>query len=420
MSTQSAGLWRNSDFVKLWVAQTVSLLGSHVSFLALPLIAASSLNATPVQMGVLTTVSTLPALLLGLFAGVWVDRHRRRPILIATDIGQAVLLIVLSGSVVLNVLRMEYLYVLAFGIAAFRLFFDVANQSLLPTLIGRDQLVEGNGKLEMSRSAVAIVGPGVAGGLIQLVTAPLAILFDAVSFLVSALGIASISVSEATAGIPQHQQTMRHAISAGVRLVLGNRSLRALTGALATLSLFTSMLDAVLLLYLTRELRLTPALIGLAFACGSVGFLLGALLQQRATRHFGLNATLIIGVLLTGFGDLLIATGTGTTSTTMIVLVLFVAQFCYGLGQATFRISQISLRQSITPDDMQGRMNATTRFVTAGLIALGGLLGGVLGAAIGLQWTLVVAAVGELLAVAWLLVPLEPLEPLTSTAVAVE
>jgi MFS family permease len=417
MSTQSAGLWRNTDFVKLWVAQTVSLLGSHVSFLALPLIAASTLNATPVQMGVLTTVSTLPALLLGLFAGVWVDRHRRRPILIATDIGQAVLLIVVSVSAVLNVLRMEYLYGLAFGIAAFRLFFDVANQSLLPTLIGRDKLVEGNGKLEMSRSAVAIVGPGLAGGLIQLVTAPLAILFDAVSFLVSALCIASIGVSETTANIPQRQQAMRHAISAGMRLVLGNRSLRALTGVLATLSLFTSMLDAVLLLYLTRELHLAPALIGLAFACGSLGFLLGALLQQRSTRQFGLNATLIAGVLLTGFGDLLIATGTGTSSTVVIVLVLFAGQFCYGLGRTTFNISQISLRQTITPDNMQGRMNATTRFVTAGLIALGGLLGGVLGAAIGLQRTLVVAAVGELLAVAWLLVPLEPL---TSTAVAVE
>ena len=137
MSTQSAGLWRNTDFVKLWSAQTISGLGSAVSFLALPLIAASLLNATPFQMGVLAAVRTLPALLLGLFAGVWVDRHRRRPILIATNIGQAVLLIMVSGAAVLNVLRIEHLYVFAFGLAAFRLFFDVANQSLLPALFGR-------------------------------------------------------------------------------------------------------------------------------------------------------------------------------------------------------------------------------------------------------------------------------------------
>ncbi len=417
MSTQSAGLWRNSYFVKLWVAQTISLLGSAVSFLALPLIAVSFLNATPVQMGMLTAVNTLPALLLGLFAGVWLDRHHRRPILIATDIGQAVLLIVVSGAAVLHALRMEELYMLAFGIAAFSLFFDVADQSLLPALIGRDQLVEGNSKLELSRSAVAIVGPALAGGLIQLATAPRAILFDAGSFFISALCIASMSVSETITSIPQRQQTMRHAIGDGVRLVLDNRSLRALTGALATSALFTSMLDAVLLLYLTRELHLRPGLIGLIFGCGSVGFLLGALLQARATRRCGLRATLMVGLLLTGCGDLLIPTITRTTAGVLVVLVLFAGQFCFGLGRTTFSISQVSLRQRITPDHLLGRMNATTRFVRAACMALGGLLGGLLGVAIGLRGTLVLAAVGEVLTIAWLLTPLEPL---TSTAAVAE
>jgi MFS family permease len=364
-------------------------------------------------MGVLAAVNTLPALLLGLFAGVWVDRHRRRPILIATDIGQAALLIMVSGTAVLHVLRMEELYVLAFAIAAFSLFFDVADQSMLPALIGRDQLVEGNSKLEMSRSAVAIVGPALAGALIQLVTAPLAILFDAGSFFVSALCIASIGVSETIASTRQHQQTMGHAINAGLRLLLGNRALRALTGALATSALFTSMLDAVLLLYLTRELHLAPGLIGLIFGCGSVGFLLGALLQARATRRLGLRATIIVGLLLTGCGDLLIPTVTGTTAGVLIVLVLFGGQFCFGLGRTTFSISQVSLRQSLTPDHLLGRMNATTRFVRAGCMALGGLLGGLLGAAIGLRGTLVLAAVGEILTITWLLLPGEPL---TSTA----
>src|SRR5919202_1896554 len=403
MRMLSAGLWRNADFLKLWIAQAISLLGSAVSFLALPLIAVSFLHATPVQMGVLPTVNTLPALLLGLFAGVWVDRHRRRPILIATDIGQAALLIVVSMAVVLHVLRMEELYVLVFGIAAFGLFFDVADQSLLPTLVGRDQLVEGNSKLEMSRSAVAIAGPALAGILIQLVTGPLAILFDAASFLISALCIASIAVSETVARLPQHQQTLGHAISSGWRLVLSNRALRALTGALATGALFTSMLDAVLLLYLTRELRLAPGLIGLVFGCGSVGFLLGAVLQARAMRRFGPRATLIAGLLLTGLGDLLIPTVTGTTASVLVVLVLFVGQFCFGLGRTTFSISQVSSRQSITPDHLLGRMNATTRFVRAGCMALGGLLGGLLGVAIGLRGTLVLAAVGEVLTIAWLL-----------------
>src|SRR5919202_1987893 len=416
MRMLSAGLWLNSGFVKLWAAQTISLLGSAVSFLALPLIAVSSLHATPVQMGVLAAVNTLPALLLGLFAGVWVDRHRRRPMLIATDIGQAMLLIVVSGAAVLHVLRMEELYVLAFGIAAFNLFFDVADQSLLPTLVGRDQLVEGNSKLEMSRSAVAIVGPALAGALIQLITGPLAILFDVASFLVSALCIASISLSETVARRPQHQQTLGHAISTGWRLVLANRALRALTGALSTGALFTSMLDAVLLLYLTHELHLAPGVIGLFFGCGSVGFLLGALLQARATRRFGLRATLIGGLLLTGCGDLLIPTVTGTTAGVLVLLVLFTGQFCYGMGRTTFRISQVSLRQSITPDHLLGRMNATTSFVRAACMAAGGLLGGLFGTAIGLRGTLVLAALGEILTMAWLL----PGGSLTSTAAEAE
>ena len=417
MRIPSTGLWRNTDFVRLWLAQAISLLGSAVSFLALPLIAVSLLEATPVQMGILAAVNTLPALLLGLFAGVWVDRRRRRPILIAANIGQAVLLMVISAAAGLDALRIEYLYVLAFGLAACSLFFDVADRSLLPALIGRDQLVEGNSKLEMSRSAVAIVGPGLAGGLIQLVTAPLALLFDAVSFLASALCIASIGVSETIASIPQGQQSMWRAINLGLRLVRDNRGLRALTGALATSALFTSMLDAVLLLYLTRELRLQPGLIGLVFGCGSVGFLVGTLLQERATRRFGLRATLIVGLLLTAFGDLLIPTVTGATARVLVILVLFVAQFGYGVGRTTFNISQVSLRQLITPDHMQGRMNATTRFVRAGCIALGGLLGGLLGATIGLQGALVVAAMGEALSIAWLLAPGELL---TSTAAATE
>ena len=409
MHTASAGLWRNRDFVKLWVAQTISLLGSSVSFLALPLIAVSLLNATPVQMGIFTTMSTLPALLLGLLAGVWVDRHRRRPILMATNLGQAILLIVISVAAVLHMLRMTHLYLLAFGLALFRLFFDVADQSLLPALVGREQLVEGNSKLEMSRSAVAIAGPGLAGGLVQLITAPFAILFDAVSFLVSALCIAAIRTPETLAATPQHREPMRQAIRAGLRLVLGHQALRALTGALATSALFTAMVDAVLLLYLTRELRLQPSVLGLVFACGSVGFMIGALLQARATRRFGLSKTLIAGLVLTGLGDLLIPMVNGAVAVVVIVLVLIVAQFCFGLGRTTFNISQITLRQTLTPDHLLGRMNATTRFVGAGATALGGLLGGLLGVAIGVQWTLVLAAVGEMLACTWLLLPREPL-----------
>lgn len=404
MNIRLNGLWRHTDFVRLWTAQTISLLGSSVSFLALPLIAASLLHATPLQMGILNTMSTLPALLFGLFAGVWIDRHRRRPIMIVASLGQAAILSIASAAAVLHLLRVEHMYLFALCIALCRLFFDVADQSMLPTLVGREQLVEGNSKLEMSRSGVAVIGPGLAGGLVQLITAPLAILFDAGTFLVSALCIASIRTPEPVAS-QSRQQPLRHAISDGLRFVLGNPTMRALTGALGSGAFFTSMLDAVLLLYLIRELRLSPGMIGLAFAFGSIGFLVGAMLQSRTVQRLGLHITLLLGLFLTGLGDLMIPTVTGANALPVIVLVLFAAQCCYGIGRTTFSISQISLRQSITPDQMQGRMNATTRMIMAGCTALGGIIGGVLGVAIGLQATLVLAAVGEVFCVVWLLWP---------------
>jgi MFS family permease len=404
-TTPTASLWRDRDFLKLWTAQTISMLGSSISFLALPLIAVNFLQATPWQMGLFTTMSTLPALLIGLFAGVWIDRYRRRPLLLVTNVGQALILIMITGLALAGWLRMELLYLFAFALAGFRLFFDIANQSFLPTLIGREQLVEGNSKLEISRSGVAIAGPGLAGLLVQWLTAPLAILFDAASFLLAALWIGTIQKPEArlaTAG----REPMVRAIRSGLQLVFGNRTLFVLTGALASGALFTAVVDAVLLLYLTRELHLAAGLIGLGFGVGSLGFMAGALLQERVTRRFGLRATLIVGLLLTGVGDLLIALVTGRASLTVILIALAAGQFCFGVGRTTFNISQVSLRQRVTPDAMQGRMNATIRFVTAGFIAVGGLLGGLLGVTIGLQWTLIVAAVGELLVVLWLVGPL--------------
>ncbi len=406
MTTTAANLWHNTDFRKLWAAQTISMLGSSISFLALPLIAVNFLQATPWQMGLFTTMSTLPALLIGLFAGVWIDRYRRRPLLLATNIGQGLLLVVVSAMAVAGWLRIEWLYLFAFALAAFRLFFDIANQSFLPTLIGRDQLVEGNSKLEISRSGVAIAGPGLAGLLVQWLTAPLAILFDAASFLIAAWCIGAIQKPEdrlSTAG----REPMISAIRSGLQLVFGNRTLWSITGALATGALFTAVVDAVLLLYLTRELRLGAGLIGLGFGVGSLGFMAGALLQERVTRRFGLRATLIVGLLLTGVGDLLIALVTGRAPLTVILIALAAGQFWFGVGRTTFGISQVSLRQRVTPDDMQGRMNATIRFVTAGFIAVGGLVGGALGVTIGLQWTLIVAAVGEVLVALWLVGPLQ-------------
>ena len=403
MRFRLTGLWRRPDFVKLWTSQTISLIGSQVTFLALPLTAVLVLNATPAQMGFLTAAGALPSLLVGLFAGVWVDRRRRRPILIAADLGRAALLLLIPVAALLGVLRIEYLYIVAFLVGTLGLFFEVAHHSFLPSLVGREQLVEGNSKLEISDSVAEIVGPGLAGGLVQLVTAPIAIAVDAISFLISALFLGLIRTPEPAPKPPDEQQNIFGQVGEGLGLVSGNALLRAIAGGMSTVHLFNTVLEAVFVLYLTRELGIGPGLLGLIFASGSVGFLVGALLPGWVTRRFGLGSGIIGGLLLVGLSDLLIPLVGGSVVMVVKILVLMAAQFFFGLGLVIFNIGQVSVRQAITPDHLQGRMNATLSFIAAGSVPLGGLLGGGLGEMIGLRPTLVLAALGEMLAVLWLI-----------------
>lgn len=415
MRLRFAGLWRQTDFVKLWAGQTISLIGSQITFLALPLTAILILDATPAQMGFLTAAEAMPSLLVGLFAGVWVDRHRRRPILIAADLGRAALLIVIPMAAILGVLRIEYLYIVVFLMGTLGLFFNVAHRSFLPSLVEREQLVEGNSKLEMSSSVAEIVGPGLAGGLVQLVTAPVAIAVDAISFLISALCLGLIRTPEPAPKSSDQRQNVWREVVEGLRLVSGNRLLRAIAGCIGTLGLFNSALEAVFILYVTRELRIGPGLLGLIFAIGSVGFLLGSLLSGWVTRRFGLGSGIIGGLLLVGLSDLLIPLVDGSRVALVIMSVLMTAQFFFGLGLTIFNIGQVSLRQAITSDHLQGRMNATMSFIAWGIVPFGGLLGGGLGETIGLRPTLLLAALGEILAVLWLL--LSPVRSLRDNSV---
>ncbi len=418
MRLRFTGLWHHADFVKLWAGQTVSLFGSQITFLALPLTAVLVLNATPAQMGFLTAAGALPSLLVGLFVGVWVDHYRRRPILIAADLGRAALLITIPIAAALGVLRIEHLYIVILLVGTFGLFFDVAHRSFLPPLVQREQLVEGNSKLEMSRSIAEIAGPGVAGGLVQLVTAPIAIAVDAISFLISALFLGLIQTPEPAPKPSDQQQSIWGEIGEGLKLVSGNRLLRAIAGCIGTLSLFNSVLETVFVLYLTRELGIGPGLLGLIFAGGSIGFLIGALLPGQVTRQFGLGLGIIGGLLLVGLSDLLIPLISGSTAIVVITITLATAQFFFGLGLVIFNTGQVSLRQATTPDHLQGRMNATMSFIVGAAVPLGGLLGGVLGETIGVRSTLWLAALGEILAALWLF--LSPVRSLREQPACIE
>ena len=392
------GLWQHADFMKLWLGQTVSLFGSAVTSLALPLTAALTLQATPTQMGLLKAAEFAPFLLIGLVAGVWVDRRRRRPILIATDLGRALLLGSIPLAAVFGLLRIEYLYLAAFGAGTLSLFFTTAYMAFLPTLIKREQLVEGNSKFVTSQSTSQILGPGLAGTLVQWLTAPVAIALDALSFLLSALLLVLIRTPEPVLIQPDKPRFWQE-VSEGVQVVLRNPLLRAIACCVGTVRLFSSVVDSVYILYLTRSLGFEPAFVGIILATGAFGALLGALLAGRIARWFGLGPTIVGAAILWGIGYLFIPLTFGTTGVTVFLLVI--AGVISGLGDTVNGITQVSLRQTLVPDRLQGRMNASFRFIVWSLVPIGAMLGGMLGETFGLRAALWVGAVGNLLAFLW-------------------
>ena len=398
----TASLWKNADFMKLWAGQTISQVGSQVTFLALPLVAVLALEATPFEMGLLTAAGAIPTLLAGLHAGALVDRRRRRPILIGGDLGRAALLALIPLAWSLDLLSMGLLYAIALGGGLLSLFFDLAYQAFLPTIVPRERLVEGNAKLELSRTVAEIGGPGLAGGLIQLLTAPIAILLDACSYLGSALMIAWIRVKEPPPLRTDRPRRLLAEIREGLALVFGDERLRALVGGGALIGFFNAALEAVFVLYIARQLGVGPALLGAIFAAGSVGFLVGAFLPVRAARRVGMGPATAGGVALAGASDFLVPLAGAGGSLWGIVALLTAAQFLFGIGVTVFNVNQSSLRQAIVPGHLMGRATATGRVLTSALIPLGALLGGLLGELIGLRATLVLAAVGELLAALWL------------------
>ena len=392
-------LWRHTNFLNLWVGQTISQFGSQVTLLALPLAAALTLHATPGEMGVLAAAETAPFLLVGLFAGVWVDRLRRRPMLLATDCARGVLLLAIPLAAIAGALTIAVLYAVAFLVGILTVFFDVAYQSFLPALVGRAQLVEGNSKLEVSRSAAQIAGPGIAGGLVQLVTAPVAIVVDAASYLVSAFFLVFVRVPEPPPAPRDGGGNIWRDIGEGLRVVVGNPMLRAIAGCTATANLGGNIWQAVIILYLTRRIGLSAGAIGLIYSTASIGFLCAALLAGRIAQRFGLGPTIVGSQLVGALGAMLLPIAQSPAA--FAVPLLVAAQFIAGGCGTLYNINQVSLRQTITPDHLLGRMNATMRFIVWGTLPIGGLIGGALGGLIGLRPTIVVGVIIQASAFLW-------------------
>jgi MFS family permease len=386
-------LWRNADFLRLWSAQTISQFGSQITALALPLVALLVLDVSAFQVAVLATVEWLPWLLFSLPAGAWVDRLRRRPVLILADVGRGVALLSIPIAYWLDALTLGQLYVVGFATGVLTVFFDVAYQSYLPSLVERRQLSEGNSKLEISRSAAGLVGPGLAGLLVELVTGPVAILGDSISFFVSGGLLGRIRREEHFEPAPKESRLV-HEIVEGIRYVLGNEYLRPSMAFVAISNFFNQVVWTMFLVYAVRSLGWTPGTIGLVLALGNLGFLAGAVLAPRISTRAGVGATMIATAGICCWPLLLVPVTPAEYAIPAVVVALAVISF----GGVVYNVVAISLFQAITPDRLLGRMNASRRFVVWGVVPLGSLTGGALTALIGLRQTLFVGAIGASLA----------------------
>ena len=393
-------LWRQPNFLKLWAGSTVSLFGSQITFLALPFTAVLVLHATVAQMGLLVLAETLPALLVGLFAGVWVDRLRRRPVLIAADIGRAILLGSIPGAALLGLLRIEYLYVVAFLTGTLTLFFDTAYGAFLPSMVEREQLIDGNSKLEVSRLVAGLAGPGLAGWLIQWLTAPIAIFIDAVSFLVSAFTVSIIRVQEPRPEA-REQQSFWHDLGEGLRVVVRDPVLRAIAACDGTLNFFGGITDVVRVLYFVHVLHLGAAFFGIMFSIASISALAGALCNTWITRKLGIGPTILLAAFTLAAGWLFIPLAGGSRVLTIALIV--VGALLFGVSNTLFNVNTLSLRQQVTPGRLLGRVGACMQFIGVGTLPLGALIGGALGEVLGLRATFLVGCGGLFLAFLWTL-----------------
>jgi MFS family permease len=416
----SRPLLADPDFLKLWTAQAISELGSRITREGIPLTALLVLHAGAVRMGLLNAVGGIAVLVFGLAAGVWIDRLRRRPVLIAADLGRAALLASIPAAALAGRLGMAQLYAVAALAGVMTVFFVVADQSYLPALVDRDRILEANSKLTLSSTLAEIAGPGLTGFLVQAITAPIAILFDALSFLVSALLLAGIRKREP----PPPRRPPEHVLAAtlaGVRHIFADPLLRPLGLRSATAWVFHGFLGSLYLLFAIDVLRLRPAVLGIVIATGGAGAMAGAFLAPRLERRVPLGPTFLATSALYGLTFFLVplaglaglagtarppaaaSAGAGSPGGWLAVAMLIAVQLIGDMAYTVYSINEVSLRQRVAPADLLGRINAGMQLLARGVYPLGALLGGYLGERLGIRPTLALAAAGLLLSTLWLL-----------------
>jgi MFS family permease len=396
------GLWLSADFRRIWASLTITSFGAQISNLALPLTAALLLHATPMQMGILVALETLPFALVSLHAGVLLDRMRKLPVVIFSDLTRGAALLVVPIAAFTDLLSIEVLYFVGFFCGIQNVVGGAAYQVLLAQMAGRKRLVEANAKVSLGETSAALIGPGLAGGLIQLLTAPFAILLDAVAFFISALMLRRVRAHH---DVPHSgpRDSVTNEIVEGLKLVRNNRTLLSLAWVAGLWQLLHHMQVAVLVLFATRDLNLSAGAIGLAYMFGGAGCVLAAAFAERLSKRYGVGPVILLGLMLTVVGWVLYGLIGGPVW--FATIALGVSMLAFDFGGVLWGINYLALRQAITPDRLLGRMTATMRFLTVASAPLGSLVGGALATVIGLRGTLwTIGVLGVLLAagaIAW-------------------
>jgi MFS family permease len=392
-SAKPRSLWHDRNFLTLWTGQTLSEFGAQISMLGIPVLAVVLLEATAFQVGVLDAAGLVAFLLIGLPAGVWVDRMRKRHVMIWADAVRAVAIAAIPVLWMLGALHIVQLYAIAFVIGIATVFFDVSYQSVIPSLVRTTQIAEANGKLQATQQVAQLAGPAFAGGLISLVTAPFAMVVTAFTYAASFVALLLTRDHEVPRPAHEHEPMLRE-IGEGLRWVFGNRYLRRIVGTTGTSNFFNTVSMTMLPIFLLRELGMTPAAMGLILSLGAVGGVVGAIATPHIVRRVGEARAIPLSAIAFSAVAVLLPLAAMTPA---VAFPLLVAQgFVAGFMVLVYNITQVTFRQRITPPRLLGRMNASVRFVVWGVMPIASLLAGALGTWVGIVPTMWIGAIGQL------------------------
>jgi MFS family permease len=394
---QLPAVLQEPDFRRFWAGESVSMFGDQITLIALPLVAVLELHASAAQMGLLGAAALAPNLLFSLHAGAWVDRHgRRRQVMIGTAIGRAALLATIPVAYAFGELTLGQLYVVGFLTGALSVLFNVSYSTLFVSMVSRERYLQAGSLLHGSRAFSYVAGPSVGGALVQALSAPIAIVVDAVSFVVSALTLRTISPAEPPAARPEPG-----AIKSGARWIRDNAIVRSSLLATATINFFNFAFWALFILYVTRELGVQPGALGLVLGAGAVGGVLGAVFASRIATRIGVGPAFVLGSLLFPAPLVLVPLASGPRP--VVLGCLFLAEFASGFGVMVLDINIQAIRAAVTPDRLRARVSGAYMVVNYGVRPIGSLVGGLLGAWIGMHTTLWISWAGATAGVIWLL-----------------